>query len=119
MSSFTRKTSNVNSPKLLEALTSGIEELIMDSTVDMTKASHRDSFLDVMEDWFNDNIEQGLIEQFNVICDNRNNTKQDLMSGDVIVDLYYRQRHCLNITHVRYFLTTAHESDPIVTDFVI
>lgn len=97
---------SVNSKPLLreihEYITMGMEEL----GVDWDNDFHRMSFVSLIEDMLTDLEEEDKIEQWDVCCDRRNNTSADMAAGRYVLDVKYKQRHCLNVTALRYMITS-------------
>ena len=97
-------TKNVNSRRLFEEIHGTLFDAVTTLGVKWTSESHRNNFIEVIEDYFMDLVEQGKIQQFKVICDHRNNKGGFTTANTFKLDLEFRQPHCLNITSITYFV---------------
>lgn len=95
-------TSNVNSKKLLHDITSFAEDCIDGMGIIWSHETHRESFVDLIDEMLEEEASKGTIVQWNVMCDRRNNKHEDMIKGKYIIDIYYRQKNCLNKTHLQY-----------------
>ncbi len=106
----------VNSKPLFNEIHDFIAEGLNDMGVVWNSDSHRDSFISIVEDWLEEKWQEGKIEQFKVICDFRNNKIADMESGKYIIDVYYKQRNCLNTTQLHY---EVQEEEELTIDFLL
>jgi len=44
------------------------------------------------------------LHQINVIGDSRNNKVKDAEQGKYVIDVYYKQINCYNVTHISYII---------------
>lgn len=117
MASWKRITRAVNSKVLLHEISFLVEEGLDDMGVIWSSDTHRESFVDLVEDWLHEKGDKGLIEQWNVVCDLRNNKIADMEAGNYVFEVFYRQKHCLNMTHLRYEIQD--DGDQLDIDFTI
>lgn len=103
--SITIKTTNINSKILYAEINQFIEEGINDIGVRWANDTHRESFVEIIEEWLLEYAVKGKITQFNVICDKRNNLAKELANGNVIFDIEYKQTNCCNTTKIKYIIT--------------
>lgn len=89
-----------------KALYSEINEIIRDGIFSVELAWHDDEERSVFVDFLNSLLHEfwsnGVIEQWKVQCNTLNNTTEDMMDGTFILDIYYKQKHCLNTSKISY-----------------
>lgn len=103
MTNYILNTKNVNSKPLLKEVSDFIGEIIDTFNVIWDSSSQRDAILEIVDEFLEDmknNVNK--IEQWNVICDSRNNKAKDTKKKEVHLDIYYCQRHCYNVTELHY-----------------
>ena len=97
-------TKAVNSKLLFQE----VNELILDGleTVNLNwrNDDERGLFLEFLNSMFSEIQENDMIEQWKVRCNSNNNRTKDMLSGIFVIDIYYKQRNCLNTTNIRYTL---------------
>ena len=93
---------NVNSKVLFDAIHETLYDAVTTLGVKWTSDTHRASFVEVIEEYFEDLVEDGKIEQYKVVCDYRNNKGGFSNAKEHIFDVYYKQPHCLNMTQIQY-----------------
>ena len=106
---------SVNNKTLFDEINSFVEEGITSGEVMWSSEIHRISFVEIIENLLDDITYDNRIDQYNVICDFRNNTIQDMDSGKYVIEVSYRQVNCLNTTRLVYRIqevnaTTAYDS---------
>lgn len=106
MSKWSLVERSVNSKTLNEIVKEYIEEGLTYANVLWGSETHRESFISVIEDWMEEIVENGKITQWKIVCDSRNNKNKDTDKGIWKLDIYYKQVHCLNTTHLEYTITT-------------
>ena len=92
----------VNSKILYTMISQFIEEGLVDVGVVWNSDIHRESFVELIEEWLEEHATAGKIEQWKVVCDNRNNKTKDMDDGFYMFEVYYKQSSCFNTTHIRY-----------------
>jgi len=105
MTDFILKTQHVNSKQLCNNISSFIEVLIVDFNVIWDSDPHRIVVLGILDDHMEYMVNENKIEQWNIICDTRNNKQSDINKKITHLDVYYRQRNCYNVTVLRYTIT--------------
>ncbi len=105
MTTFTLKTQHVNSKQLLEHISGYVETIIMDFNIIWNSNSQRDAILEVIEEHLQDMLIDNKIEQWNVICDGRNNKHDMALNKLIHLDIEFKQRNCYNITKLKYEIT--------------
>ncbi len=98
------KKRGVNSKQLFTEVSEFVEEGITSIGVRWSSDVHRESFVELVEDWLTEIYETGKITQFNVICDARNNPTFGA-EGRFYLTVSYRQKNCLNVTSLEYEIT--------------
>ena len=97
-------TKSVNSKMLFQE----INDLILDGleSVDLNwrNDDERELFIQFLNSMFSEIQENDVIEQWKVQCNSNNNNTKDMLSGIVVIDIYYKQRNCLNTTNIKYTL---------------
>lgn len=106
----------VNSKVLFEEITKFIEEGLKDMGVIWSSDTHREAFIELIDEWLESFAEAGRIDQWNTICDFRNNKVADMEQGHFTFDVYYKQHNCLNTTHLRYNVEAGEETE--VLEFI-
>ena len=102
MPNFTLKTKHVNSNRLLNEVTAFINAIIVDFNIIWNSDSQRDAILEVLDEHMQDMAEENKIEQWDVVCDARNNKQIDMRNKITHLDVKYRQRNCYNVTELNY-----------------
>lgn len=110
---------SVNSKVLFDEISSFIEEGLNDMGIMWSSDAQRDSFADIVEEWLEEVGGDGKIEQWKVICDYRNNKVAQMDEGKYVFDVYYKQRNCLNMTHLRYNIKDDGKDAGIIYVFTI
>ena len=105
MIKFNLTTKAVNSKPLLADITKLIQEGLNSRGITWASELHREAFADGLNEILhNDFVEPGRIEQWNVICDRRNNTMKDMNNGSYFLEVRYKQKNCLNFTRLLYHI---------------
>lgn len=99
------KTKAVNSKKLVAEICKFIEDSL--EIVDFSSAIHRTSYIQLIDEFIEDKHTEDKITQWKIVCDNRNNTLIDFDRGNVTLDIYFKQKNCLNTTHINYQLNIS------------
>jgi hypothetical protein len=100
----THRSKNVNSKKLFALIKDTLSQvcdeyiIIRPSIVDHT---YDYSQLAIFADLFmEDLVERKMITQYDVLCDERNNDEHEVRHGNIVMELRFRQAHCLNVTTI-------------------
>lgn len=104
MQTFTLKTYHVNSKRILNEITTFVDEIILNFNIIWNSALQRDAILEVIDEHLQDMQEEKKIEQWNVICDGRNNKQANIENKITYLDIEFRQRNCYNITKLKYVI---------------
>ncbi len=107
MTKFTLKTYQVNSKLLLAKICEFVDAIIIDFNIIWTSDSQRDAILEVIEEHLQDLVITDDIEQWNVICDNRNNKKSNIDKDITYLDIEFKQRNCYNVSVLNYTITKS------------
>jgi hypothetical protein len=103
MKSIETKTKNINNQTLFKELDKLLLELFsMIGGIAWHDRDHREAIADMANDLLSDLFELGKIIQYDVLCDDRNNTDEDLRLGIVHFVVRYRQKNCFNTTEIAY-----------------
>lgn len=117
--SYTLVKKGVNNKSLFNKIHEFIAQGIVESDIVWSDDDHRETFVMVADDGLTDFYEQGLIDQWNVICDMRNNTISNMDQGIYTVEITYRQKNCINTTSLIYTikdLMAGHVTDQLDLD---
>lgn len=93
---------SVNNKQIFNEIHKFIDEGIITGQVLWSNDIHRESFVEVISDCMEQVELEGFIDQWNVICDLRNNTVADMNKGIYVLEVIYRQKNCLNTTRLIY-----------------
>ncbi len=79
-----------------------IRDAILSVDMSWDNEDERTMFTDYLnsllhEYWANDEI-----TQWKVQCNTLNNKAEDMINGKYVIDISYRQKHCLNTTKITY-----------------
>lgn len=92
----------VNSKALFKEINDTIYESIATLGVKWGSESHRESFVEIIEDYLGDLEGDGKIEHSKVICDKRNNKTFSSLANEIVFEVRYKQISCLNTTSICY-----------------
>ena len=103
MRNFRVVAKSVVSKRLYADINDTLCEALVSMRVNFGNQKHRISFVEVIEDFFEDVRDTGLITQFRVVFDSRNNTfsKND---KEFVLEIHYRQPHCQSMTTIYYYI---------------
>jgi len=92
----------VNSKVLVEHISGTIKDGI--HAVEMTWGNdeERSIFLEYINSLLHEAWNAGKIEQWKVQCNSLNNNADDILNGMFVLDVHFKQKHCLNVTKLRY-----------------
>lgn len=96
------KTKSINSKSLFESINSTIYDAITTLGVRWTSDSNRKAFIEVIEDFLDDLEANGIVMQHKVICDHRNNKSFSTDAKKYVLEVFYKQPHCLNTSKIIY-----------------
>lgn len=99
------KQNNVNTQRIVDEINEFVISSASELGLDWNDDEQRNSFADVCGWWLSDFVENNIIVQYKVLCDRRNNKDDDMKSGIFYVDLYFKQKNCLNTTQITYKIT--------------
>ena len=102
MSTFTLKTQHVNSNRLLGDVCSFVSSIITDFNIIWSNDSQRAAILEIIDEHLQDLANDNKLEQWDVVCDKRNNTRQDITNKITHLYVEYKQRNCFNVTRLYY-----------------
>jgi hypothetical protein len=99
---FKLEKKSVNSKILCNEIQHQIEDLIINGEVLWSSDTHRESFVETIDDLLSGLHEQGKLDQWNVMCDLRNNSIDQMDRGIYTFESSYKQKNCLNTTRLIY-----------------
>ena len=102
---------SVNSKALFNEINDAVYEAITSFGVKWSSESHRESFVEIIEDYLLDVEQEGRIEQSKVICDKRNNKTFSNLAKEYVFAVYYKQLGCLNTTVIEYHIQNRKSKD--------
>lgn len=97
----------VNSKPLFEEIHDFVGAGMSETGLSWTSDALRHSYLDLVDELLSEVADEGKIEQWDVRCDARNNKASDMANGKFILDVFYKQRNCLNTTQLHYEVDTS------------
>lgn len=97
-------THHVNSKRILNDVTDFVDEIIENFNIMWGSEAQRDAILEVIDEHLEDMVEEKKIEQWNVICDGRNNKQSNIKKHVTHLDITYCQRNCFNVTELKYII---------------
>lgn len=100
----TWKSKNVNSKKLFKDVHTSIYGFLTEDASIWLHDTTRTQLIWLIDEYLADMAENGLITQYNVVSDGRNNHPSDVEQNLYHVDVSYVQKYCLNTTKIRYDL---------------
>ena len=121
MTNYTLEKFSVNNKTLFEEIHKFVEEGITSGEVMWSSEIHRISFVEIIENLLDDLEYDDRITQSNVICDYRNNNTLDMDNGKYTLEIFYKQRNCLNTTKLVYHIMEPNsvKSEMDTVDFSI
>ena len=99
---YTLKTKSVNSKTLFNEVSNFINDIIDGFGIIWDSDSQRDAIIEVIEEFMEDLQNDNKIEQWDIVCDARNNKQEDVKNKIVHLEIHYKQKNCLNITKLLY-----------------
>ena len=102
MKNFTVNTKNVNSETLTLEISDYIEDIIERFNIMWESTAQRDSVLEILDEHMEDLVNQNKIEQWDIVCDGRNNKKSDIKNNITNLSIQFKQRNCYNTTEINY-----------------
>ena len=94
----------ITSNRLHKEIHDVLYETVTTISVKWTSDTHRTSFVEVIEEFFDDLKENGAIVQYRVTCDHRNNKQGFLNVKEHVLEVQYKQPHCLNTTSITFYI---------------
>ena len=111
MVAFTKTVKGINGKIIFDDISEYVEDVIVDFGVIWENIIHRESLVEVIEDFLYERQEEGKITQFDVVCDDRNNTKYEMNNGMFHLLIKYKQRHCRNVSQIFYSIDAKIDID--------
>jgi len=102
---------SVNTKRLADEIDTCLQEAMSDIFRDPDNWSGKDWFIDLTEDLLSELAETGQIDQWDVVCDSRNNKTSKMRAGQLNVIVAYRQSDCVNTTQLLYTLSIKKDDD--------
>lgn len=100
------KTANINNQRLFKEIDDFMIEVFTNIGLVWSNKEHREHFTEIIDEWMYQFADaSGKIIQWDVLCDSRNNTQDELSSGNVHFTIRYRQKNCFNTTKIEYTFT--------------
>jgi len=103
------KTKNVNSDVLCKDILQTLQESASDFIRKYNVASEfydTKQMTEFLEIYFGEMVVAKTIEQYDIICDKRNNTDVDFRKGNIHLKVTFVQMHCLNVTEIQALFHT-------------
>lgn len=99
------KQRSVNNKRLFKEIDDSIRDTLQLLPTKWENPSNRQKICDGIEEFLSDFVEQGEIIHQKVICDKRNN-KSFVSGKHVVLEIHYKQPHCLNTTVIEYHIAS-------------
>jgi hypothetical protein len=96
---------SVNNKAIFNEVNTFIDEGILTGGVLWGNDIHRESFVEIVGDFLDQLMDDSRIDQWNVICDLRNNSIASMDKGVYVMEVQYRQKNCLNTTRLIYTIS--------------
>ena len=99
------KTHGVNSDNLTnEVIIFTTETLTNTFFRDLSEEHDRSIIVDYLSHYFGVLMDSNQIEQFDIMFDQRNNTRADMNMGMFAIESKFKQKNCLNYTTVSFLI---------------
>jgi len=92
----------INSKLLFKEIDEIVKDGLFSVELVWIDEENREVFLSFLNSLMQEFWANGAIEQWKVQCNLQNNTVDDMMQGIFNVDVYYKQKNCLNTTQITY-----------------
>jgi hypothetical protein len=99
--SFKLTSKSINDKRLLANVHDFVADCIDDED-EWSRGEYPEGLVAFVEEYLSQLMDEQVIEQFKVICDDRNNVILDVHHGVYTFCVQYKQRNCLNITELSY-----------------
>lgn len=97
---------SVNSKQLFDKINEGVIEAIKNFDTRWTNESYRKGFVDMLHVFLGEMTKEGLISQTKIIFDSRNNKNFSSSAKGYMIEVHYKQAHCLNKSKIEYHIKT-------------
>lgn len=101
---ITVKKRSVNDEDLFNAINNEVYSVVMLLGSDWPNEAKRKQFIETIEEYLEDVIETGVITQAKVVCNKSNNPTFSAHAKKYVLEVHYRQLHCLNTTKIEYHI---------------
>ena len=102
-SSVVVETRHINSEKLAEECITYMSETLNNNFFhDVSSVDDREQIVGNIEYFCAILMDGGMIEQFDIIFDKRNNKRSDMDKGVYHLEMRFKQTHCLNFSTIKY-----------------
>lgn len=99
--SFKLTTKSINDKRLFNDVNNFVADCITDED-EWSRGEYPEGIVAFVEEYLSQLYEELVIEQFKVICDDRNNVMIDVHHGVYTFCVQFKQRNCLNTTELSY-----------------
>lgn len=97
------RTRNVNNERIKRDIDKIVMEVIKQDWSSLLKLELQVDLVEYLEVYLNEFAEsETSLDTVEVICDHRNNTREDCADGKVNLTVRYQQQNCLNVTDLTY-----------------
>lgn len=108
MANVKKTIKSVVDKRLCKEIEEFIESGIHGLGIRWSSDANRQAFVEIIEDELQKYAEiDGLIEQYKVVMDKRNNKSADMARGIYNLEVQFRQTHCLTVTKMLYTIDSA------------
>ncbi len=95
-------TKSINSKSLFQEIDKVVRDGMFSVDLSWQDEENREIFVSFLNSVMHEYYENGVIEQWKILCNNLNNNVEDMLQGKVDVDIYFKQRNCLNTSRITY-----------------
>lgn len=105
---ITIKKRSINDEDLFQRLNNEIYSVVALLRDEWADEKTRYQFIETVEDYLEEIIETGEIVQAKVVCNKSNNPTFSQKAKEFVVEIHYRQPHCLNVSKIEYHIPNPH-----------
>lgn len=95
---------SINSKKLYNEIDQIVRDGIFSVDLPWMEEANRELMVSYLNSVMQEYWEQNVIEQWKIQCNTLNNTVDDMLQGKINLDIYYKQKNCLNTSRITYTL---------------
>lgn len=101
---------NANGKRIVKTIDKFVMDILKDQLFRWRSDKAREEVCELFSDFMAEGKHQGKVQNFKIICDHRNNKKEDFDKGLYYLEINFQQAHCLNRTRLIYEFGTYVQS---------